>query len=107
MSTFAQYANVPLPNVLTAIARIFGRGGSVFEPPSRRRNVSSREGADELDQAIAVIWGRSTSEEKWVKRLAGMQSLNDGGLCEAICDLLHSKLCRFLNHAFCAIFGTV
>jgi hypothetical protein len=78
MSLFAKNANSSLPNVMAAISRILGRGGSVFEPPSRRRDIPAREGAAELDKAISLIWGRSTSEEKWVKRMAGIQSLNDG-----------------------------
>jgi hypothetical protein len=80
MSTFALHAGVSLPDILGAIATILGRGGSVFEPFSRRQDLPVREGAAELDREIATIWGRPASEDKLVKRLAGVQSLNEGEL---------------------------
>jgi hypothetical protein len=102
LSAFALHAGTSLPNILGAIATILGRGGSVFEPSSRRRDVPVREGAAELEKAIATIWGRPASEEVWVKRLAGVQSLNEGALrfFAILMPLLKRQFACFSRHAF-------
>ena len=64
---------------MCAIAKIFGRGGRVFAPFSRSRDVLA--GAAELEDGISAIWGRPAGgSEKWVDDVAGVQSLNDGVL---------------------------
>jgi hypothetical protein len=65
---------------MCAIAKIFGRGGRVFAPFSRSRDVLA--GAAELEDGISAIWGRPGGSEKWVDDVAGVQSLNDGVLGE-------------------------
>jgi hypothetical protein len=76
LSAFARAASTTVSNIVTAIAQILGRGGSVFEPFSRCRGVL--EGTAELEQAIAAIWGKPSAEEKWINGVAGVPSLNDG-----------------------------
>jgi hypothetical protein len=74
MATFARSASTTLPNVLAAIAQIFGKGGRVY------RSIGFLEGPPDLEQAISAIWGKASVEEKWIKGVVGLPPLNEGKL---------------------------
>jgi hypothetical protein len=76
LSMFATSAAVPLFDVLDATAKIFGRGGRVFNSFLNSQVVF--EGDSELEDDISAIWGRPGTEQKWLNGLAGAQPLVEG-----------------------------